>query len=210
MLHTWDQRILSRVIIFIGLQVIFVQCFFDRAHISIHFELIFNLKLLIQHVSIFLLIFSPLFFLESLHLVGMVCLHPSLVLIKILRVIHLFDMILLILLHLKLLVIQMASLCFLSLNKFFFIIISLSDVIKIIYFFLFILQHFIILSLCNSFSIQILMFSLSILCFLLFSPLYIIVSSYTTQSFVFISLPFDTSFVIVYGPFQFCRLIQLL
>ena len=105
MLHTWDQRILSRVIIFIGLQVIFVQCFFDWAHISIHFELIFNLKLLIKHVSIFLLIFSPLFFLESLHLVGMVCLHPSLVLIKILRVIHLFDMILLILLHLKLLVI---------------------------------------------------------------------------------------------------------
>ena len=104
----------------------------------------------------------------------------------------------------------MASLCFLSLNKFFFIIISLSDVIKIIYFFLFILQHFIILSLCNSLGIQILMFSLSILCFLLFSPLYIIVSSYTTQSFVFISLPFDTSFVIMDGPFQFCRLIQLL
>ena len=153
MLHTWNQWILACIVVFVSIQIISIECFFNWAHVSIHFEWVFDLKLLVKHVLVILLIFSPLIFFKFLHLIIMSCLHSCLIFVKVLSIVHLFYMILLILLHLKLLIVQVSCLLFLSFNKLFFIVIPLTDVVEIIYFLLLEFIPFIIFCFCNSFCV---------------------------------------------------------
>ena len=52
MLDSWNKRVLFIVHILIRMHIGLVQSFFDTGHVSIHFELVFDVNLLVQHLLI--------------------------------------------------------------------------------------------------------------------------------------------------------------
>ena len=86
-LQSWDQRILSWIVIFECIQINFIDIFLNWTHVSIHFKGILNFKLLVKHIFILLLLILPLVQFKILHFLIMHSLKPRLILIKILGVI---------------------------------------------------------------------------------------------------------------------------
>ena len=97
-----NKAVLVIVVIFVGLQLWPVERLLHARHISIHFKLILNVYLLVQHFFIVLHVFflSKIFVLQHLSIVGR--LQPCLVLVKLIFIIHLVDELLFLLLHLEL------------------------------------------------------------------------------------------------------------
>ena len=104
-LNTCYQRELSRIIIFISLQIVLIHGFFNTRHISIHLELLSHFKLLIKHIFISLLHLLFIVLQMIFHLPILLGLYFRLLLIESWWIIQSFQIISFLKLHLKLLII---------------------------------------------------------------------------------------------------------
>jgi len=135
-LDTRDKGILSSIIIFISLEIIFVKCFLNTRHVTIHLELVSNFHLLIEH---FLIAILHLFSVNSeliLNIPILFGLYLRLIAIKSSWIIHFLQIITFLKLHFKLLVIKFTCLLFLSFNKILLPIIPIFNISKVFLFFL--------------------------------------------------------------------------
>ena len=130
MLDAWNQRELTIIKVLVRSQIILVECFFNTAHVTIHFESILYLQLLIEHVFIPLL--HLLFVLVEIliHFAILLSLQSRLILIESGGVIESLDMTLLLNLHLKLLVVQLPCLLLLALYEFFFLVVAITHLFR--------------------------------------------------------------------------------
>jgi len=128
--YAWNQRILiCVVIIFECLQLVPVQSFLNWSHVTLHFELILNLHLLIKHVFILLLIALLGILLVLIYLGVVTRLKSCLVLVKLIRVVHFGDVVIFISLHLQLCIIEMFGLIFLLIHELLFFVKSDFDLV---------------------------------------------------------------------------------
>ena len=92
-LDAWHQRELTVVEVFVGAKVVFVKGFFDRRHVTVHLEVVFDFELLVEHIFISLLHLLLIRVKIFVHLLILLCLQLRLTFIKSWSIIELFKMI---------------------------------------------------------------------------------------------------------------------
>ena len=184
MLDAWNQRELTIIKVLVRSQIILVECFFNTAHVTIHFESILYLQLLIEHVFIPLL--HLLFVLVEIliHFAILLSLQSRLILIESGGVIESLDMTLLLNLHLKLLVVQLPCLLLLALYEFFFLVVAIPHLLVFFNFSLHPLSH--LYSVGTRYLLSVLILHPPLLLFNASLPIFllIVVVSNSTKTFV--------------------------
>ena len=81
-LDTWNQGELTGVKVFVCPEIIFVESFFNTAHIAVHFETVFYFELLVKHVLVSQLHLLFVLLEIIIHFVVLLGLNLSLIFVK--------------------------------------------------------------------------------------------------------------------------------